>query len=82
MPRCSELSRLGKLLVAGLGVQLVLGFAALVARGLDRADGTPHPLDVFITTLHQATGALLLAVAVLAVVWSRRLLTTEPEANA
>jgi len=77
-----ELNRLGIFLLAGLGVQLVLGFAALVARGLDRADGTPHPLDVFVTTLHQATGALLLAAAVLAVVWSRRLLSTETEADA
>ncbi len=77
-----ELSRLGRFLCAGLGVQLCLGFAALIARGLDRADGTPHPLDVFVTTLHQATGALLLAAAVLAVVWSRRLLTNEPEADA
>ena len=46
-----------------------------------RADGSPHPLDVLVTTLHQATGALLLAAAVLAVVWSRRLLSTESEAT-
>jgi heme A synthase len=81
-PAVRELSRLGRLLVAGLGVQLVLGFAALVARGLDGANGAPHPLDVLVTTVHQATGALLLAAAVLTVVWSRRLLATGPEVTA
>lgn len=77
-----ELGRLGRLLVGGLGVQLILGFAALVARGLDGADGAPHPLDVLVTTVHQATGALLLAAGVLAVVWTRRLLSSSPEAHA
>lgn len=76
-----ELRRLGRFLVSALAVQLVLGFGALVARGLRAADGSPHPLDVLVTTLHQATGALLLAAAVLVVVWSRRLLSTVSEGN-
>ncbi|HOX24685.1 MAG TPA: COX15/CtaA family protein [Candidatus Krumholzibacteria bacterium] len=68
------LRRLGRLLHAGLGLQLVLGFAALVARNLAGPGGGPHPADVVVTTFHQAVGALLLALAVLCLLWSRRLL--------
>jgi len=75
------LRRLGLALVYGLAAQFVLGFAALVGRNLDRADGSPHPLDVFLTTSHQAVGALILAAAVLTSVWTRRLVRS-PDARA
>jgi cytochrome c oxidase assembly protein subunit 15 len=71
------LYRLGHGLLHGLTLQFVLGFAALFVRNLTAADGGPHPADVAVTTVHQATGALLLACAVLAVLWSRRLLRPE-----
>jgi heme a synthase len=73
------LRRLGRGLLILLGAQLCLGFAALVARGLRATDGSPHGLDVTLTTLHQAVGALLLAVTVLAALWVRRLVQPLPE---
>lgn len=73
-----ELRRLGHGLLHGLVLQFVLGFAALLVRNLTAPDGGPHAADVVVTTIHQATGALLLATAVLAVLWSRRLLRPGP----
>jgi heme a synthase len=67
------LRRLGHSLIHGFVVQLLLGFAALIARNLTTAAGDPHPAAVAVTTVHQAVGALLLATAVLAVLWTRRL---------
>ena len=69
-----SLRRTGHVLMHGLVLQFVLGFVALYARGLTEAAGRPHPLDVVITTIHQGLGALLLAAAVLAMLWTRRLL--------
>lgn len=71
------LRRLGHLLVHGFIAQLLLGFAALFGRNLATTNGGPHPVGVAITTVHQALGALLLASAVLAVLWTRRLLRPE-----
>ena len=73
------LKRLGHGFLHGLSIQFILGFAALFARNLTAEDGGPHAADVIITTFHQATGALLLALAVLAVVWTRRLLRPESD---
>jgi cytochrome c oxidase assembly protein subunit 15 len=67
------LRRLGHGLLHGLTLQFLLGFGALLARNLVALDGGPHPADVVVTTIHQATGALLLATTVLAVLWTRRL---------
>ena len=67
------LRRLGHGLLHGLTLQFLLGFGALMARNLVAPHGGPHPADVVITTIHQATGALLLATTVLAVLWTRRL---------
>jgi cytochrome c oxidase assembly protein subunit 15 len=71
------LRRLGQLLLHGVIAQLIVGFAALFARNLVTGEGQPHPAGVAITTIHQALGALLLAGAVLSVLWTRRLLRTE-----
>jgi cytochrome c oxidase assembly protein subunit 15 len=67
------LRRLGNALLYGLAAQFILGFGALFARNLS-SPGNPHPADVAVTTVHQALGALILAVAVLAALWTRRLL--------
>ncbi len=66
------LRRLGQAAIHGFAGQLLLGFAALIARNLTTPAGQPHPAGVAITTIHQALGALLLATAVLAVLWTRR----------
>jgi cytochrome c oxidase assembly protein subunit 15 len=69
-----ELRRLGHGLLHGLVLQFLLGFAALFVRNLATPTGGPHVADVAVTTIHQAAGALILACAVLAMLWSRRLL--------
>ena len=69
------LKRLGHGLMHGLGLQFVLGFGALFARNLSEP-GQAHVADVAVTTIHQAVGALILAAAVLAVLWTRRLAPT------
>jgi cytochrome c oxidase assembly protein subunit 15 len=72
------LRRLGHGLMHGLAIQFLLGFGALFARNLS-TDGSPHLADVAVTTVHQAVGALVLALAVLSVLWTRRLLTGQGE---
>lgn len=67
------LRQVGQALLYALMLQFVLGFAALFARNLGEP-GAPHAADIAITTMHQATGALVLALSVLALLWTRRLL--------
>lgn len=67
------LRRTGLLFIALLGVQIVLGFTALVAVNLSPEAGPPSAADIAITTAHQAVGAALLAHAVLLFLWLRRL---------
>lgn len=76
------LRRLGHAAMHAVAVQFIIGFVALYARGLTEAAGRPHALDVVITTCHQALGALLIATAVLAVLWTRRLLRANPSVAA
>ncbi len=82
------LRRTGMSLVHTVGLQFLLGWAAFAAVMLspvrDRAaapsDGgeieTPA-FEAIVATAHQAVGALLFALAALAWVWTRRLLTTK-----
>lgn len=66
------LRRTGAWVVAVVAVQFVLGWIAfLVAGGEPKAT---EPGQALIRTAHQANGALLLALAVLGFVWTRRLL--------
>jgi cytochrome c oxidase assembly protein subunit 15 len=67
------LKRLGRLLVIGFGIQLLLGFVALVVSG--SLGGLVYPMRVQVpfTTAHQVVGALLLALAVALMVWSHRI---------
>jgi len=68
------LQRLGKGLVVLLGLQLVLGIAALAVTGGKAVVGSPGTLAVTLATAHQACGAALLAVSILLLTWGRRLL--------
>ncbi|MGQ0720906.1 MAG: COX15/CtaA family protein [Candidatus Eiseniibacteriota bacterium] len=61
----------------GHGVtQLVLGGFAFFLVNLRSGEGTPPASEVWVTTLHQTVGALLLGNAAILAAWSRRLLTT------
>ncbi|HRQ73527.1 MAG TPA: COX15/CtaA family protein, partial [Phycisphaerales bacterium] len=76
--------RLGTGLVVVVGVQFALGWVAFWAvlttprRGpVPTTDQLPHAeavpvVEAVVATLHQANGALLIALAALAVVWTRR----------
>lgn len=54
--------------------QLALGFSAWVAKGAWTSGGLSPEWTVFVTTLHQGTGALLLASTVTLRLWLSRLL--------
>jgi cytochrome c oxidase assembly protein subunit 15 len=66
------LRRLGLTLSGLVGLQLLLGFGAYLAT---RGAGAPPPaVDLIVSTLHQWTGAVLLALAVSVSCWNHRLL--------
>jgi len=82
------LPRVGKAILHVVGLQIALGVVALMA--VWSRDSTPPtvsgqatPLEqiplweVVFTTAHQATGALLLALATLLMIWTRRLLAAD-----
>ena len=85
--------RIGLLLLIVVGVQFLLGWASLWKVGTgsqpaniplsgELAEAQPIRLaEAIITTAHQATGAVLLAMVTLAAVWARRLhgLGIEPQ---
>ncbi len=68
------LPRLGKAMVHTVGFQLLLGILALISVIAARSVDGISIFEVTMTTMHQATGALLLALAALAMLWIRRLL--------
>jgi heme A synthase len=79
------LPRVGKAALHTVGLQIALGIVALIAV-LSRPAATPAtanqatpvaeiPLwEIIFTTAHQATGAVLLALATMLLLWTRRLL--------
>lgn len=69
------LARTGKAVMHTTGLQIVLGAAALITVLMYRQRESPHTLDVLFTTAHQATGALLLALAAMTAAWARRLVS-------
>jgi cytochrome c oxidase assembly protein subunit 15 len=73
-PDVPRLQGLGRALMILLGLQICLGLAALWATGLTAAAGAPALADVILTTLHQSTGAVILACSVLLALWNTRLL--------
>lgn len=66
------LRRLGTALLVIVSLQLLLGIVALVAVSL-RVGSTPPIWEVIFTSMHQATGALLLGLSALFLVWHLRL---------
>ena len=64
---------LGKLLVIFTCVQAFLGITALAVTQGRAVVGSPTTLEVSITTMHQATGAALLALSVALHFWTQRL---------
>jgi cytochrome c oxidase assembly protein subunit 15 len=72
----------GAALAGHAWTQLILGGLAFVAVN-QRVEGTEAgPFEVVVATLHQTVGALLLANAVLAWLWCRRLLPAAPARSA
>ncbi len=68
-PDRPALHRLGRLLIALILLQVVLGVGALVVTGVWPRSATPTPLHVIVTTAHQAVGASLLASSVMLMLW-------------
>jgi cytochrome c oxidase assembly protein subunit 15 len=69
--------RLGQALIAGVIIQVTLGIAALAVTQGRAVVGNPTTLEVTITTAHQATGAVLLALAVALRLWTWRMFAAE-----
>jgi cytochrome c oxidase assembly protein subunit 15 len=70
--------RLGQLLMGVVAVQVTLGIAALAVTQGQAVVGFPSTVEVTLATAHQATGAALLALAVLLAAWTRRLYRERP----
>ncbi|MHC5025112.1 MAG: COX15/CtaA family protein [Planctomycetota bacterium] len=68
------LPRLGAILMILVGLQIIFGIIALVTVMIRPPDQAIPVYEVITTTVHQATGALLLAGATLFMLWTRRLL--------
>jgi len=73
--------RLGKALAVLASLQGLLGIAALAVTGGEAVVGSPSTLAITITTAHQATGAVILAVSVALALWTRRLFAQDPAAT-
>jgi cytochrome c oxidase assembly protein subunit 15 len=66
---------LGRTLLISIGLQILLGIAAVAAVMMRPEAGTTADVpasEVLLTSAHQANGALLLALSLLLVVWYRR----------
>lgn len=70
---------LGRALTLAIGLQLLLGTGALVAVSATPAPGHIPWWEALLTTVHQLTGALILGLATLIVLWDRRLLAPAPD---
>jgi cytochrome c oxidase assembly protein subunit 15 len=68
------LKRAGLTVIHATGTQLALGFCAWIARGAWTTGSMSAEWKVVLTTMHQGTGALLLASAVALRLWLSRLL--------
>jgi cytochrome c oxidase assembly protein subunit 15 len=78
--RRPPLPALGRLLLALVVVQVLLGIASLLVTADRPNHPAPTTADVIVTTAHQATGAGLLATAVLLALWTTRRLRPPPRA--
>jgi Cytochrome oxidase assembly protein len=68
---------LGRLLITLACAQVFLGISALAVTQGRAIVGSPTTLEVTITTAHQATGAVVLALAVALHLWTQRLFTPQ-----
>jgi cytochrome c oxidase assembly protein subunit 15 len=75
-PQEPILKRAGLAVVHATATQLALGFCAWIARGAWTSGALSVEWKVVVTTLHQGTGALLLAATVTLRLWLTRLLAT------
>ncbi len=73
------LRRLGLALAGVVGLQLLLGFGAFLATRATVAEASPAASDLIVSTLHQWTGAVILALGVSVFCWNYRLLTPEED---
>jgi hypothetical protein len=64
---------IGKLMISLASVQVFLGIAALAVTQGKATVGAPTTIEVTITTAHQATGAIILALSVALHLWTQRL---------
>jgi len=67
------LSKLGKACMHTVGLQMLLGVAAIGVYFMTRDMETPPAYDLAITTTHQVVGGLLFSLTTLLAVWSARL---------
>ncbi|NNE08142.1 MAG: hypothetical protein HKN20_06230, partial [Gemmatimonadetes bacterium] len=67
-----RIKKTGVAILGITGFQFLLGFAALAAVGVEPSPGEPTSSDLWMTTLHQAVGAVLVAHAVMLYAWTRR----------
>jgi len=72
---------LGKLLIIFSCTQVFLGITALAVTQGRSIVGSPTTIEVTITTMHQATGAALLALSVALHLWTQRLFVQERSAS-
>lgn len=72
--------RLGKALAVLAALQGLLGIAALAVTGGEAVVGTPTTLEITVTTAHQATGAVILALSIALALWTQRLFAQDPAA--
>jgi heme A synthase len=68
---------LGRGIIVLVALQLILGTLALWATSLTESQQAPHPADVILTTAHQTVGAVILTLATMLALWTRRLLRSE-----
>jgi heme A synthase len=66
--------RIGRALLFGVILQVILGILALVGRGMAKDLAEPPVFSVIVRTAHQATGAGLMALSTMLMLWTRRLL--------
>lgn len=68
------LQQIGRALLFGVILQVILGILALIGRGMAKDLVEPPVFSVIVRTAHQATGAGLMALATMLMLWTRRLL--------
>ncbi len=76
--RPPHVRRIGRLLVVGLSLQILLGIAAAVVTGVLGGHRQPLGIEVPFTSAHQVVGALLLTAAVALALFTRRMAAPPP----